>query len=284
MNILITGANGQLGNEMRVVSKGSADRYIFTDVEELDITDPEAINKCVKDNDINIIVNCAGYTNVEKAEDDAAAAELLNAKAVEYLARVCKDNDATLIHISTDYVFGGNEGNTPRTEREQPNPTGVYGMTKLKGENAVRHIGCRHIIIRTAWLYSEFGNNFVKTMRKLTSEKDRLSVVFDQIGTPTYALDLANVIFKIIEERRFDNVEDIYNYSNEGVTSWYDFAKEICEMSGNACDIQPCHSDEFPSKVKRPSYSVLDKTKIKNKLNITIPHWKESLKKCIGKL
>lgn len=284
MNILITGANGQLGNEMRVVSKGSADRYIFTDVEELDITDPEAINKCVKDNDINIIVNCAGYTNVEKAEDDAAAAELLNAKAVEYLARVCKDNDATLIHISTDYVFGGNEGNTPRTEREQPNPTGVYGMTKLKGENAVRHIGCRHIIIRTAWLYSEFGNNFVKTMRKLTSEKDKLSVVFDQIGTPTYALDLANVIFKIIEERRFDNVEDIYNYSNEGVTSWYDFAKEICEMSGNACDIQPCHSDEFPSKVKRPSYSVLDKTKIKNKLNITIPHWKESLKKCIGKL
>lgn len=284
MNILITGANGQLGNEMRIVSKGSADRYIFTDVEELDITDPEAIDKCVKDYDINIIVNCAGYTNVEKAEDDAAAAELLNAKAVEYLARVCKDNDATLIHISTDYVFGGNEGNTPRTEREQPNPTGVYGMTKLKGENAVRHIGCRHIIIRTAWLYSEFGNNFVKTMRKLTSEKDRLSVVFDQIGTPTYALDLANVIFKIIEERRFDNVEDIYNYSNEGVTSWYDFAKEICEMSGNACDIQPCHSDEFPSKVKRPSYSVLDKTKIKNKLNITIPHWKESLKKCIGKL
>lgn len=284
MNILITGANGQLGNEMRVVSKGSADRYIFTDVEELDITDPEAINKCVKDNDINIIVNCAGYTNVEKAEDDAAAAELLNAKAVEYLARVCKDNDATLIHISTDYVFGGNEGNTPRTEREQPNPTGVYGMTKLKGENAVRHIGCRHIIIRTAWLYSEFGNNFVKTMRKLTSEKDKLSVVFDQIGTPTYALDLANVIFKVIKERRFDNVEDIYNYSNEGVTSWYDFAKEICEFSGNVCDIQPCHSDEFPSKVKRPSYSVLDKTKIKNKLNITIPHWKESLKKCIGKL
>ncbi len=284
MNILITGANGQLGNEMRIVSKGSADRYIFTDVEELDITDPEAINKCVKDNDINIIVNCAGYTNVEKAEDDAAAAELLNAKAVEYLARVCKDNDATLIHISTDYVFGGNEGNTPRTEREQPNPTGVYGMTKLKGENAVRHIGCRHIIIRTAWLYSEFGNNFVKTMRKLTSEKDKLSVVFDQIGTPTYALDLANVIFKVIKERRFDNVEDIYNYSNEGVTSWYDFAKEICEFSGNVCDIQPCHSDEFPSKVKRPSYSVLDKTKIKNKLNITIPHWKESLKKCIGKL
>lgn len=284
MHILITGANGQLGNEMRIVSKGSADRYIFTDVEELDITDPEAIDKCVKDNDINIIVNCAGYTNVEKAEDDAAAAELLNAKAVEYLARVCKDNDATLIHISTDYVFGGNEGNTPRTEREQPNPTGVYGMTKLKGENAVRHIGCRHIIIRTAWLYSEFGNNFVKTMRKLTSEKDKLSVVFDQIGTPTYALDLANVIFKVIKERRFDNVEDIYNYSNEGVTSWYDFAKEICEFSGNVCDIQPCHSDEFPSKVKRPSYSVLDKTKIKNKLNITIPHWKESLKKCIGKL
>jgi len=289
MNILVTGANGQLGNEMRVVSKGSSDRYIFTDVEELDITNRDAVANFVKENDIKIVVNCAGYTNVEKAEDDEKTAELLNAQAVEYLAKACKDNDATLIHISTDYVFGGNEGNTPRTEDEPVNPTGAYGRTKLHGEQAIEKVGCKHVIIRTAWLYSEFGNNFVKTMRKLTAERDKLNVVFDQIGTPTYALDLAKVIMRIIDEIKAPNSSlltsnCIYHFSNEGVISWYDFAKEICELSGNTCDIQPCHSDEFPSKVKRPSYSVLDKTKIKNKLNITIPHWKESLKKCIENL
>ena len=301
MNVLVTGANGQLGREMRIVSKGSSDRYIFTDVEELDITSLDAISKCVKENDIKIIVNCAAYTNVDKAEDDEATAELLNAQAVEHLARACKDNDATLIHISTDYVFGGNEGNTPRTEDEPVNPTGAYGRTKLHGEQAIEKVGCKHVIIRTAWLYSEFGNNFVKTMRKLTAERDKLNVVFDQIGTPTYALDLANVILKFIDNLKNENnsqfsiinsqfptpnsqSHEVYHFSNEGVISWYDFAKEICELSGNTCDIQPCHSDEFPSKVKRPSYSVLDKTKIKNKLNITIPHWKESLKKCIENL
>ena len=284
MNILITGANGQLGNEMRIVSKGSSDNYIFTDVAELDITKLDAVREFVKDNDIEVVVNCAAYTNVDKAEDDEATAELINAQAVEYLAQACKENNATLIHISTDYVFGGNDGNTPRTEDEPVNPTGVYGKTKLHGEEAIKKVGCKHIIIRTAWLYSEFGNNFVKTMRKLTAERDKLNVVFDQIGTPTYAFDLANVIFKIIEERRYDELTGIYHFSNEGVISWYDFAKEICELSGNVCDIQPCHSDEFPSKVKRPSYSVLDKTKIKNKLNITIPYWKESLKKCINNL
>ena len=289
MNIIVTGANGQLGNEMRVVSKGSSDRYIFTDVEELDITNRDAVANFVKENDIKVVVNCAGYTNVEKAEDEEKTAELLNAQAVEYLAKACKDNGATLIHISTDYVFGGNEGNTPRTENEPVNPTGAYGRTKLHGEEAIKKVGCKHIIIRTSWLYSEFGNNFVKTMRKLTSERDTLKVVFDQVGTPTYALDLAEIIIKIIEELKTPNSKlqtsnSIYNYSNEGVISWYDFAKEICELSGNSCDIQPCHSDEFPSKVKRPSYSVLDKTKIKNSLNITIPHWKESLKKCISKL
>ena len=289
MNILVTGANGQLGNEMRIVSKGSSDRYIFTDVDELDITNSVAVNKCVKDNDIKVIVNCAAYTNVDKAEDDEKTAELLNAQAVEILAKACKDNDATLIHISTDYVFGGNEGNTPRTEDEPVNPTGAYGRTKLHGEQAITKVGCRHIIIRTAWLYSEFGNNFVKTMRKLTAERDTLKVVFDQVGTPTYALDLAEVIKLFIEKLKIVNsqlsiLNSIYNFSNEGVISWYDFAKEICELSGNVCDIQPCHSDEFPSKVKRPSYSVLDKTKIKNKLNITIPHWKESLKNCIKNL
>ena len=289
MNILVTGANGQLGNEMRIVSKGSSDRYIFTDVEELDITNRDAVMKFVKDNDIKVVINCAGYTNVEKAEDEENLAELINAQAVGYIAQACKNNDATLIHISTDYVFGGNEGNTPHKENEAVNPTGAYGRTKLHGEQAIEKSGCKYLIIRTSWLYSEFGNNFVKTMRKLTSERDRLNVVFDQVGTPTYALDLAETIMKIIEEIKTPNSKlqtpnSIYNYSNEGVTSWYDFAKEICELSGNVCDIQPCHSDEFPSKVKRPSYSVLDKTKIKNKLNITIPYWKESLKNFIESL
>ena len=289
MNILVTGANGQLGNEMRIVSKGSSDRYIFTDVEELDITSRDTVMKFVKDNDIKVVINCAGYTNVEKAEDEENLAELINAQAVGYIAQACKNNDATLIHISTDYVFGGNEGNTPHKENEAVNPTGAYGRTKLHGEQAIEKSGCKYLIIRTSWLYSEFGNNFVKTMRKLTSERDRLNVVFDQVGTPTYALDLAETIMKIIEEIKTPNSKlqtpnSIYNYSNEGVTSWYDFAKEICELSGNVCDIQPCHSDEFQSKVKRPSYSVLDKTKIKNKLNITIPYWKESLKNFIESL
>jgi len=289
MNILVTGANGQLGNEMRIVSKNSSDRYIFTDVEELDILDRKAVMDCVRREKIDVIVNCAGYTNVEKAEDEPALAEKLNATAVGYLAEACKDNDATLIHISTDYVFGGNEGNTPRTETEPANPTGAYGRSKLLGERAIEKVGCKHIIIRTAWLYSEFGNNFVKTMRKLTAERDSLKVVFDQVGTPTYALDLANVIAIFIEKLKNANgqwptANSIYNFSNEGVTSWYDFAKEICELSGNKCDIQPCHSDEFPSKVKRPSYSVLDKTKIKKELNITIPYWKESLKICVNRI
>lgn len=294
MNILVTGANGQLGNEMRIVSKGSSDRYIFTDVEELDITNRDAVMNFVKENDIKVVVNCAAYTNVDKAEDDEATAELINAQAVKHLAEACKSNEAKLIHISTDYVFGGNEGNTPRTEDEPVNPTGAYGRTKLHGEQAIQEVGCNYLIIRTAWLYSEFGNNFVKTMRRLTSERDKLNVVFDQIGTPTYALDLANVIMRFIEILKKENnyqlstvnsqLFGVYHFSNEGVISWYDFAKEICELSGNECDIQPCHSNEFPSRVKRPSYSVLDKTKIKNKLNITIPHWKESLKKCIIKL
>ena len=289
MNLLVTGANGQLGNEMRIVSKGSSDRYIFTDVDELDITNYEAVSNCVKDNDIKIVVNCAGYTNVDKAEDDETSAELINARAVEFLAKACKTNDATLIHISTDYVFGGNEGNTPRTEDEPVNPTGAYGRTKLHGEQAIQKVGCKHIIIRTSWLYSEYGTNFVKTMRRLTAEKDSLKVVFDQVGTPTYALDLAKTIAVFIERLRTDNCQlstanSIYHFSNEGVTSWYDFAKEICAMSGNVCDIQPCHSDEFPSKVKRPNYSVLDKTKIKKTLNISIPYWKDSLKTCFDQL
>ena len=285
MNILITGANGQLGNCMRNAAKDSKDNYIFTDVAELDITDAEAVTKAVKDNDIKVIVNCAAYTNVEKAETDRDFAELLNAKAVRNLADAVKANDGTLIHISTDYVFGGSLGNTPRNEEEPANPTGVYGETKLHGERQIAESGVKALVIRTAWLYSEYGKNFVKTMLSLTSSKPELKVVFDQVGTPTYAQDLADTIFGIIENRRFDGNEGVYHYSNEGVCSWYDFTKMIAEIAGNTgCDIQPCHSDEFPSTVTRPSYSVLDKTKIKDTFGIRVPYWTDSLKKCIANL
>ena len=285
MNILVTGANGQLGNCMRNAAKDSKDNYIFTDVAELDITDAEAVTKAVKDNDIKVIVNCAAYTNVEKAETDRDFAELLNAKAVRNLADAVKANDGTLIHVSTDYVFGGSLGNTPRSEEEPVNPTGVYGETKLHGERQIAESGVKALVIRTAWLYSEYGKNFVKTMLNLTSSKPELKVVFDQVGTPTYAQDLADTIFGIIENRRFDGNEGVYHYSNEGVCSWYDFTKMIAEIAGNTgCDIQPCHSDEFPSPVTRPSYSVLDKTKIKETFGIRVPYWTDSLKKCIANL
>jgi dTDP-4-dehydrorhamnose reductase len=282
MNILITGANGQLGNEMRRVSANSHDRYIFTDVAELDITNIEAIRNTMAENDINVIVNCAAYTAVDKAEDDEAMAELLNATAVANLATAAKEHNATLIHVSTDYVFDGN-GCRPYTEEQPTSPASVYGRTKLHGEEAAVESGCNYLIFRTAWLYSPFGRNFVKTMRTLTAERDSLKVVFDQVGSPTYAGDLAALIFGIIENRELDH-KGIYHYSNEGVCSWYDFAREICEMSGNKCNIEPCHSDEFPSKVARPAYSVLDKSKVKATFNVNVPHWKESLAKCIAEL
>ncbi|MCM1522557.1 MAG: dTDP-4-dehydrorhamnose reductase [Muribaculaceae bacterium] len=282
MNILVTGANGQLGNEMRIVAARSEDNYIFTDVAELDITDAKGVDSMVCDNDIRVIVNCAAYTNVDKAEDDEATAELLNATAVGNLAHSIKKQDGVLIHISTDYVFGGSQGNTPRTETEPVNPTGVYGLTKLHGEQAIEASGCRYVIIRTAWLYSEFGKNFVRTMLNLTSSKPQLKVVFDQVGTPTYALDLAEAIYDIVDNRKFDGREGCYHFSNEGVCSWYDFTKSIAECAGNnECDILPCHSNEFPSKVIRPSYSVLDKTKFKEAFGRSIPYWTESLRKCI---
>lgn len=282
MNILVTGANGQLGNEMRRISISSYDRYIFTDVAELDITNIEAIRNTMVENDINVIVNCAAYTAVDKAEDDEAMAELLNATAVANLATAAKERNATLIHVSTDYVFDGN-GCRPYTEEQPTSPASVYGRTKLHGEEAAVKSGCNYLIFRTAWLYSPFGRNFVKTMRSLTAERDSLKVVFDQVGSPTYAGDLAALIFAIIENRALDH-KGIYHYSNEGVCSWYDFAREICEMSGNKCDIEPCHSDEFPSKVARPAYSVLDKSKVKATFNVSVPHWKESLAKCIAEL
>lgn len=285
MNILVTGANGQLGNEMRIVAKNSADNYIFTDVAELDITNAEAVEKMVMDNDVKVIVNCAAYTNVDKAEDDREFAEILNAKAAENLAVAIKKNNGLLVHVSTDYVFGGTKNNTPCKEDEPANPTGVYGVTKLHGEQAIIASGCRHIIIRTAWLYSEFGKNFLKTMLNLTATKPQLKVVFDQVGTPTYAYDLALAIFDIVENRKYEGNDGIYHYSNEGVCSWFDFTKMIAEYAGNTqCDIQPCHSDEFPSKVVRPSYSVLDKTKIKATFGTVVPYWTDSLKVCMNNL
>ena len=286
MNILVTGANGQLGNEMRIVVKGSADRYIFTDVnqveggdtEYLDITDLEAVRRFVADNNVEVIVNCAAYTNVDAAETNLALAEKLNAEAPENLAKAMKEADGLLVHISTDYVFGGDPYNTPCREDQKGTPTGVYGLTKLHGEEVIKKTDCNYIIIRTSWLYSEFGKNFCKTMLNLTATKPELKVVFDQVGTPTYALDLAKAIEAIIEDYKTNSKlkaqcsmltarypkTGIYHYSNEGVCSWYDFATMIAEYAGNTdCKISPCHSNEFPSPVKRPAYSILDKTKIK---------------------
>ena len=289
MNILITGANGQLGNEMRIVSKKSTDKYIFTDVCEqegnetifLDITDLDAIRKIVKENNVNAIVNCAAYTNVDAAENAEELAEKLNATAPENLAKAMKEVNGLLIQISTDYVFGKEPYNTPCHEDQQGTPTGVYGLTKLHGEQKIIATGCNHVIIRTAWLYSEFGKNFCKTMLNLTATKPQLKVVFDQCGTPTYAYDLAVAITEILKKP----VNGIYHYSNEGVCSWFDFTKMIAEYSGQtSCDIQPCHSDEFPSPVKRPAYSVLDKTKIKETFGVKVPYWTDSLKLCINNL
>ena len=299
MNILVTGANGQLGNEMRILAKDSANNYIFTDVVTpegvettiLDITDLDAVKAMVKENNVDCIVNCAAYTNVDAAESNEELAELLNAKAPENLAFAMKEADGLLVHVSTDYVFGGDPYNTPCKEDQKGTPTGVYGLTKLHGEQNIIATGCKHIIIRTAWLYSEFGKNFVKTMLNLTATKPKLNVVFDQVGTPTYAYDLASAIVKIIDsvqpqDRTIAKPQvGIYHFSNEGVCSWFDFTKMIAEYAGNTeCDIQPCHSSEFPSPVTRPSFSVLDKTKIKETFGVNIPYWTDSLKKCLSNM
>ena len=284
MNILVTGANGQLGSEMRRLGAVSPNNYIFTDVAELDITDAAAVLSMVKNNDIAVIINCAAYTNVDKAESDEATAELINSTAVKNLAVAAKETDATLFHVSTDYVFGS-EGNTPRTEDMPLCPLGVYGRTKLNGELAIKESGCKALIFRTAWLYSEFGNNFLKTMLRLTAEREQLNVVFDQVGTPTYAGDLALAIFSIIEAGVYAGNEGVYHFSNEGVCSWYDFTVEIAAAAGNTnCRIEPCHSCEFPSPVTRPPYSVLNKTKVKKTFDIDIPHWRESMEYCIKRI
>lgn len=317
MNILITGANGQLGNEMRIVTKGSKNKYIFTDVCEehpvsiemlhklagddidttttkLDITNIDAIREMVKENDVKVIVNCAAWTNVDGAEapEKYELVELLNAEAPKNLAIAMKEVNGLLVHVSTDYVFGGDPYNTPCKEDQKGTPTGVYGLTKLHGEQGIIATNCNYVILRTAWLYSEFGKNFVKIMLNLTATKPQLKVVFDQVGTPTYARDLAEAIMVAIDDYKKEwnmkhetwnySKSGIYHFSNEGVCSWFDFTKMIAEYSGQtSCDIQPCHSDEFTSPVKRPAYSVLDKTRIKKTFNLRIPYWTESLRHCI---
>src|SRR5690554_1217586 len=284
-NILITGSNGQLGNELRLVvgENDKINKYYFTDVDELDITSKKDVSEFIVANNIDIVVNCAAYTNVDKAEDDKERADLINHIGPKNLAEACRDKNGLLIHISTDYVFDGTK-NTPYTETDETKPLGVYGETKLRGENAIINSGCDYVIIRTSWLYSSFGHNFLKTMQRLTAEKETLNVVFDQVGTPTYAGDLANVIYTIIQNNNTDIRNQIYHFSNEGVCSWYDFAVAINETFGHNCKILPCHSDEFPSKVKRPSYTVLDKRKIRYYLGIEIPHWRNSLLKCINRI
>ena len=299
MNILVTGANGQLGNEMRIISKETKDNYTFTDVVEvegvettlLDITNADAVKRMVKENGIRCIVNCAAYTNVDKAETDEALCRKLNADAPKILAEAMKEVNGLLVQISTDYVFGGDPYNTPCREDQKGTPTGVYGKTKLEGEKNIEAVGCDYVIIRTAWLYSEFGRNFVKTMLNLTATKPKLNVVFDQTGTPTYAYDLAVAIKTVLEDYGNENPQTgysktgIYHFSNEGVCSWYDFTKEIAGLAGHTdCDIQPCHSDEFPSPVKRPAYSVLDKTKIKETFGLKVPYWTDSLKICMNNM
>ena len=320
MTILVTGANGQLGNEMRIVSKGSQDKYIFTDVcdehpesiemlhklagedvdtttTKLDITNLDAIRQMVRENDVKVIVNCAAWTNVDGAEDPEKyeLVEMLNAKAPENLSFAMKEVGGMLVHISTDYVFGGDPYNTPCKENQKGTPTGVYGLTKLHGEQAIQNVGCNHVIIRTAWLYSEFGKNFVKTMLNLTATKPQLKVVFDQVGTPTYAYDLAQAITTILKDYKLSlnskqstlnySKNGIYHFSNEGVCSWFDFTMMIAEYAGQVeCDIQSCHSDEFPSPVKRPAYSVLDKAKAKETFGLAIPYWTYSLKMCMNNL
>ena len=282
MRILVTGANGQLGRELRALPATDT-TYLFTDVEELDITHRDDLQRFVEEHRVEVIINCAAYTDVRRAETEASVAEQINAHAVANLAAVAKDNDATLIHISTDYVFGGNDTNTPLREDAATNPLGVYGRTKLMGEEAIVGSGCRYIIIRTAWLYSSYGNNFVKTILRLAHERDTINVVYDQVGTPTYAGDLALVV-KMIAESELRHNQGIYHFTNEGAISWYDFAEAIVELSGSRCKVVACRSEEFDAMVLRPHYSVLDKSKIKQMLHMSIPYWKDSLKECLSKI
>ncbi|MBQ8704647.1 MAG: dTDP-4-dehydrorhamnose reductase [Bacteroidales bacterium] len=283
MNILVTGANGQLGMHFRRLAPQSQHDWHFTDVAELDITSAEAVNAFVDTHAVQLVVNCAAYTNVDRAESDEAAALRINADAVGYMADAMKRVQGTLIHFSTDYVFGGNRNNTPCTEQEPANPIGAYGRTKLAGEQAASR--CHHLVFRTSWLYSEYGKNFLLTMLRLTAERPELMVVFDQVGTPTYAGDLARAVFTLIENGEYRRHEGLFHFANEGVCSWYDFAHEIARQSGHTdCRILPCHSDEYPSPVRRPAYSVLDKSLFKQTFHQEIPHWTDSLSRCLANL
>ena len=290
MNILVTGANGQLGTEIRNASAGSAHRFIFTDVSQvpgaetvyLDITNADAVRIICASEDVGLIVNCAAYTDVEKAEGDIGFADLLNHTAAANLAAVACERKATLIHISTDYVFDG-EGNVPYRETDAPSPLGAYGITKFAGERSIMNSGCNYLIFRTAWLYSPYGKNFVKTMARLTSTNDTVRVVFDQAGTPTYAADLARLIVKVISDGMLDRT-GVYHYTNEGCISWYDLAVAVNRICGHSCKVTPCHTGEFPTRVRRPKYSVLDKTLVKDTFGITIPYWYDSLVECLGRM
>lgn len=285
MNILVTGSHGQLGMHVHRCSSHSVHRYLFTDIDELDITNSSAVKAYIREQKIDAIINCAAYTDVNRAESDEAVADKVNHIAVGILADAMAEVDGLLVHISTDYVFGGNKNNTPCAEDEPANPIGAYGRTKYAGEQAIFTSGCRYLLFRTAWLYSEYGKNFCKTMLNLTATKPQIQVVFDQVGTPTYAGDLAYAIYTILEQGLDKGNEGVYHYSNEGVCSWYDFTKEIARQSNQLdCDIQPCHSDEFPSPAQRPSYSVLDKTKFKQTFHLPVPYWTDSLSICLDNL
>ena len=284
-NILVTGAGGQLGSELRVLAEaGSRRRYIFTDVAELDITDAAAVERFVAENDVEATVNCAAYTAVERAEEDEARADLLNNVAAGNLAAAMKRAGGTLVHISTDYVFAG-DGDRPRREDDAAAPASAYGRTKLAGERTIAASGCKALILRTSWLYSSFGNNFVKTMLRLLDERESLDVVCDQTGSPTYAADLAGAIFRIVEEGLHAGNEGLYHYCGRGECTWYDFARAIAEESGHdGVRVRPCFSRDYPSRVRRPLYSVMDTGLFRERFGMEIPHWRESLVECLRRL
>ena len=283
MNILVIGASGQLGQELRVAAEGSAQHYTFASRSELDVTDQLAIRHFVQDHHIDTIINCSAYTAVDRAEDEPEEADRINHQAVAALAALAKAQGLYLIHISTDYVFAG-DSHRPITEEETPRPQSVYGRTKLLGEDAIRRTGCRALILRTSWLYSTYGANFLKTMCRLMQERQELSIVFDQIGTPTYARDLARFIVSYLEQDKDSRQEGTYHFSDEGVASWYDFAEAIRHRMGYSCQLHPIRSEQYPTKATRPSYSVLDKAKLKRDFGITLPHWQTSLEDCLNQL
>jgi dTDP-4-dehydrorhamnose reductase len=283
MNILVLGASGQLGQELRVATEGSAQHYTFASRSELDVTDQLAIQHFVQDHHIDTIINCSAYTAVDRAEDEPEEADRINHQAVAALAALAKAQGLYLIHISTDYVFAG-DSHRPITEEETPRPQSVYGRTKLLGEDAIRRTGCRALILRTSWLYSTYGANFLKTMCRLMQERQELSIVFDQIGTPTYARDLARFIVSYLEQDKDSRQEGTYHFSDEGVASWYDFAEAIRHRMGYSCQLHPIRSEQYPTKATRPSYSVLDKAKLKRDFGVTLPHWQTSLEDCLNQL